>query len=108
MSQVTESVLATKRTIKLESGKKAIVDLVMCVSKNKDNIIETLNEYRNTNAITKVFELSRAKIEAETIYLGLTGKEIEKYQKMLSLLIFGSNHTLALDNECIFLKPSQS
>lgn len=88
ISQVTESVLATKRIIKLEAGKKAIVDLVMCVSKNKDNIIETLNEYRNTNAITKVFELSRAKTEAETIYLGLTGRDIEKYQKMLSLLIF--------------------
>ena len=88
LSQVTESVLATKRIIKLEPGKKAIVDLVMCVSGNRDNIIEILNEYRNTNAITKVFELSRAKTEAETIYLGLTGRDIEKYQKMLSLLLF--------------------
>lgn len=88
LSQVTESVLATKRIIKLEAGKKAIVDFVMCVSENKDNVIEVLNAYRNTNAITRAFELSKAKIEAETIYLGLTGQDIEKYQKMLSLLIF--------------------
>lgn len=88
LSQVTESVLATKRIIKLEPKKKAIVDFVICVSENKDNVTNMLNEYKNTNAITKVFELSRAKTEAESIYLGLKGKDIEKYQKMLSLLLF--------------------
>ena len=88
LSQVTESVLATKRIIKLEPKKKAVVDLVICVSENKDNVTNMLNEYKNTNAITKVFELSRAKTEAESIYLGLKGRDIEKYQKMLSLLLF--------------------
>ena len=88
LSQVTESVLATKRIIKLEAGKKAIVDLVMCVSGNRDDIINMLSEYRNTNVITKIFELSRAKTEAESIYLGLKGTDIEKYQRLLSLLVF--------------------
>ena len=88
LSQVTESVLATKKIIKLEAKSKAIVDLVLCVSENKDNVINMLDIYKNTNAITKTFELSRAKTEAETIYLGLKGKDIEKYQKMLSLLLF--------------------
>lgn len=98
--QVTESVLATKRIIKLEPGKKVIIDFVMCVSENKDNVIGILNEYRNTNAITKIFELSRAKTEAETIYLGLTGRDIEKYQKLLSLLIF-QNHIKYLESNSI-------
>ena len=99
LSQVTESVLATKRIIKLEAGKKAIIDLVICVSGNKEYVINMLNEYRNTNAITKVFELSRAKTEAESIYLGLKGKDIEKYQRMLSLLLFQNPMKYLLSND---------
>ena len=86
--QVTESILATKRTIKLGAKEKAQVDLVLCISEKKDEVIEMLEQYRNTNAISKVFELSRAKIEAESIYLGLKGKDIEKYQKILCFLLF--------------------
>ena len=85
---VTESVLATKRIIKIEAKEKAQVDLILCVSENKNKVVELLNEYKNTNAINMTFELSRAKTEAESIYLGLKGTDIEKYQKMLSLLIF--------------------
>lgn len=88
VSQVTESILATKKIIKIESKGKAQVDLILCVSDDKENVKRMLEEYKNTNAISKVFELSRAKIEAETIFLGLKGKDIEKYQKMLSFLIF--------------------
>lgn len=88
LSLVTESVLATKKIIKLEAKKKAIVDLIICISENRENILNMLNSYKNTNAITKIFELSRAKTEAESIYLGLKGRDIEKYQKMLSLLLF--------------------
>ena len=98
-TQVTESVIATKRIIRIEPGKKAIVDLVMCVSTNKEHVIDMLKEYRNTNVITKVFELSRAKTEAESIYLGLTGKDIEKYQRMLSLLLFQNSMKYLEDDD---------
>ena len=87
-SLVTESILATKRIIKLEAKKKATIDLIMYVSESKENVINAMKQYRNTNIITKIFELSRAKTEAESIYLGLKGKDIEKYQKMLALLLF--------------------
>ncbi|MGN1310576.1 MAG: glucoamylase family protein [Clostridia bacterium] len=99
-SQVTESILATKRIIKIEPKQKAVVDLILCVSENKDNVINMLGQYRNTNAISKVFELSRAKTEAESIYLGLKGNDIERYQKILTLLLFG-NPTKSLENKMI-------
>lgn len=86
--QVTESILATKKAIKIEPKKKIIVDLIMCISEDKDNVINMLSQHKNTNVISKMFELSRAKVETESIYLGLTGRDIEKYQKMLSLLLF--------------------
>ena len=85
---VTESILATKKIIKVGAKQKAQIDLILCVSENKEKVKEMLKIYNNTNATSKIFELSRAKIEAESIYLGLKGLDIEKYQKMLSFLLF--------------------
>lgn len=90
MGLVTDPCLATKRTVKIMPGEKIAFDLIICVSEDKDSILELLEKYKNTKVITKTFELSRAKIEAETIYLGLKGTDIEKYQKLLSYTIFNN------------------
>ena len=90
MGLVTDPALAMKRTIKIMPGEKIIFDLIICISTKKDIALELLQKYRNTNVITKTFELARAKVEAETIYLGLKGTDIEKYQKLLSYTIFNN------------------
>lgn len=87
LSQVTESVLAIKQLIKIEPKQKITVDLILCVSNVREDVIKMLKQYENTNALSKVFELSKAKTEAESIYLELKGKDIEEYQKMLTLLL---------------------
>ncbi len=90
MGLVTDPCLATKRTIRIMPGEKAILDLIVCVSNDKQEISELIKKYKNTNIITKTIDLARAKVEAETIYLGLKGKDIEKYQKLLSYIIFNN------------------
>ena len=85
---VTDPVLAMKRTVKIMPGETATLDLVITASYDEDEVNNLIKEYSSYNSISKVFELSRAKMEAEAIYLGLKGKDIEKYQKMLSYLIF--------------------
>ena len=90
MGLVTDSCLATKRTIKIMPGEEIILDLILCVSKNKETILDLLKKYKNTKIITKTIELARAKVEAETIYLGLKGTDIEKYQKLLSYILFNN------------------
>ena len=90
MGLVTDPCLATKRTIKIMPGEKIIIDLIISISNDKDVILELLEKYRNSNIITKTFDLARAKVEAETIYLGLKGTDIEKYQKLLSYTIFNN------------------
>ncbi len=90
MGLVTDPALATKRTVKIMPGEKIIFDLVICISDQKDIVLELLEKYKNTNVITKTFELARAKVEAESIYLGLKGTDIEKYQKLLSYTIFNN------------------
>jgi len=99
MGLVTDPCLASKRTIKILPGEEVIIDLIICVSKDKDVILKLLEKYRNTKVITKTFELARAKVEAETIYLGLKGTDIEKYQKLLSYIVFNNPlKKLVLDN----------
>ena len=90
MGLVTDSCLATKRTIKIMPGEEIILDLIICVSKDKETILKLLQKYKNTKIITKTIELARAKVEAETIYLGLKGIDIEKYQKLLSYILFNN------------------
>ena len=88
MGLVTEPCLATKRTIKIKPSETVTIDLILSVSNNKEEAISALEKYKNEKIITKAFELSRAKVEAENIYLGLKGKEVETYEKLLSYLIF--------------------
>ena len=99
MGLVTDSCLATKRTIKIMPGEEIILDLIICVSKDKETILNLLQKYKNAKIITKTIELARAKVEAETIYLGLKGTDIEKYQKLLSYILFNNPlKKLALEN----------
>ena len=90
MGLVTDPCLAMKRTIKIMPGERVIFDLLICISDDRNKIAELLEKYKNTNIISKTFDLTRAKVEAETIYLGLKGTDIEKYQKLLSYIIFNN------------------
>jgi len=90
MGLVTEPCLAMKRTIKIMPNEKITFDLIISVGYEKLGVTELLNKYKNTKVVTKTFELSRAKVETESIYLGLKGVEIENYQKLLSYIIFNN------------------
>lgn len=83
----TDPILAMKRTIKIPPGETFILDFIITIDEKREAVIDNLNKYENTNIITRTFELSKAKVEAENIYLGIKGKDIEDYQKMLRFLL---------------------
>ena len=85
---VTDPALSMKKTIKILPNQTIILDFIMTVSNTKEETLVLLQKYKNTNFVSKIIELSKAKAEAETVYLGLNGESIKKYQKMLSYLIF--------------------
>ena len=85
---VTDPCLAIKKTVKILPSEKVTLDLIITAGYEEEKVIKLIQNYSNSNAVKRTFELSRAKTEAETIYLGLKGKDIEKYQKMLSYLLF--------------------
>lgn len=84
----TDSIVALKKTLKILPGKKATVDLIIGISDKKDELTEMLEKYKNKQKISETFDLSFARTEAESIYLDITGKDIELYQTMLAYLIF--------------------
>lgn len=85
---MTEPTVALRKTIKIAGGEKKSVNLILSVDEEKQKAIENLNKYQNLENIKRVFEISKAKAEAETRYLEIRGKEFELYQKILGFIIF--------------------
>ena len=85
---VTEPIVALKRTIKVKPQEEAMVDFILSVNEDENMIIENIKKYQSTGNVTKEFELSKARVEAESIYLSTKGSDIIIYQKMLSYIIF--------------------
>ena len=65
----TDSIVAMKKTINIKSKGKIILDYIICVSDDKEYVLNTIKKYMNTENNKRVFDLSRARIEAENRYL---------------------------------------
>lgn len=85
---VTNPILAMRRTIKIKPGEKVHFNFVVSLAKKKESVRQNIEKYRNEENVLRAFELSKAKVEEENRYLGIKGKEIETYQKLLSYLMF--------------------
>ncbi len=85
---VTEPIVAMKRTVKVKSQTKINIDFILSVGEDEEQVKNNLEKYRNYENVKKEFELSKARIEAESRYLRVKGKEIAIYQKILSYIIF--------------------
>lgn len=80
-------IVSLKRTIKIKPNEKIALNLIITVAEEKEKIEENIKKYINTENIKKAFDLSRVRVEEEARYLGIKGKDIECYQKILSYLI---------------------
>ena len=83
----TDSIIALRKTINIKAKENAQIDLIMCVSEDRETVINTIQKYMNTEKNKRTFELSRARIEAENRYLELTGKDISTYQRLLTYIL---------------------
>ncbi len=85
---VTEPVVAMKRTVKIKKQEKVVIDFILSVEEEKEQALQNLEKYTSFENVKNEFELSKARVEAETRYLNMKGKDIEIYQKMLSYIVF--------------------
>ncbi len=84
----TDPIIAIRKSIKLKPNEKAVINLVICVSEEKNYIIEKIDKYSNFENVKRNFELSKVRVQEELRYLHLCGKEIELYQRILPYLLF--------------------
>ena len=97
---VTDPVVALRRTIKIQPGQKSKLSLILAVGYDGKEVEKNILKYKNLENIERTLALSKARVEEENRYLGIKGKDIEKYQKILALLLFQNPlKSLYLDNE---------
>ena len=85
---VTEPIVAMKKTVKIYPKEKIVLDFIISVNDDRDMAYENIKKYNNSESVRRAFEISKAKVDAENRYLGVKGKEIILYQKILSYIIF--------------------
>ncbi len=90
MGLVTEGMIALKRTIKLKPQDKIELNLILSVGENKELLLENIKKYKTKEAVEKAFEISKAKIEAQSRYLRIKAPQMEQYQKILSYVLFAN------------------
>ena len=87
---VTEPIIAMKRTIKIKPKEEATIDFLISVGEEKEKVLQNIEKYKLSENVKTTFELSKARVEAQSRYLRIKGTDIEIYQKMLSYIIFNN------------------
>ena len=85
---MTDSCLALKRCIKIKPQEQVTFNLILAIDKEKQKVINNIEKYKKEDNIKKVFDLSRAKNEAQNRYLRIKGSQIKDYQKVMSYICF--------------------
>ena len=83
----TDSIVAMRKTINVKPRESVKLDLVICVSEEREYVLNTIKKYLNIENNKRTFELSRGRIEAENRYLEITGKDISMYQRLLTYIL---------------------
>ena len=83
-----DPIIAMRSTLNIMQGDKVTLNLLISVSEDREEAIKNLMDNMNNEKIERGMNLSRAKVEAETMYLGIKAKNIENYQKILGYLIY--------------------
>ncbi len=85
---VTEPVVALKRIVKLKAEDVVTLDFIISTESSKELALENLNEYKVKENVKRTIDLSRARLDTESRYLRIKGRDISNFQKMLSYIIF--------------------
>lgn len=83
-----ESAIALRASIKIEPKQETNLNLIIAVSEDRGEALRLLEKYKNEEGIKQVFELSRARLEAENKYLGVSIEDEQTYQKLLGYLLY--------------------
>ena len=94
----TDSIIAMRKTINIKAKENIKLDFIICVSEDREYVLQTVKKYMSMENNKRIFELSRARIEAENRYLELSGKDISLYQQLLTFILGNNSNLISQKN----------
>jgi cyclic beta-1,2-glucan synthetase len=85
--QVTDPIIAMKRTIKIRAKEVANINFLISVSENREEAIENLENIKSEEEIIRTLNIARARSEEEGKYLQVDGEKINIYAKLLKYIL---------------------
>ena len=85
--QVTDPIIAMKRTIKVRGKEKISVNLIISASENRKEAIENIENLKSEEEINRTLKLARLRAEEESKYLQVDGDKITNYSKLLKYIL---------------------
>ena len=79
--------MAYRTAIEIDKNNEKNINLIISVSENRNEAIKNVQKYSNFEVIERAVKLSRAQVEAKIQYLGISGKDVNLYQRILSHLL---------------------
>lgn len=102
---VTEGIVAIKRTVKIKPEEEINIDFILSVGEDKEKVKDNIQKYATSENVKNEFDISKARVQAESRYLRMKGKQIALYQKMLSYIVFDNpvkNQRIEKESEQIY------
>ena len=99
IENTTNPIIAFRNSIELKGNEECVMSLIIGVSENKDDAVKNVKKYMNNENIERAFNLSKAQIEAKIQYLGIHGKDVNLYQRILSQVLLKCENKLVKFNE---------
>ncbi|MDO5557212.1 MAG: glucoamylase family protein [Clostridia bacterium] len=98
-----DPIISFKKTISIPPNEEVSFTLLICVSNDRQVVLDNIEEFSNEENIKRSFKHGRVRVESEIQYLGLKGTDIELYQKMLGYILFKnlSKSILQMDTDGI-------
>ena len=85
--QVTDPIIAMKRSIKIRAREKVSINLLISVSDDKKDAIDNLENIKSEEEIVRVLNIAKARSEEESKYLQVDSKKLDIYYRALKYIL---------------------
>ena len=87
IGQVTDPIIAIKRTIKIKAKDVANINFLISVADSKNEAVENLENVKSEEEIIRILNIARIRSEEESKYLQISGEKINLYLKFLKYVL---------------------
>ncbi len=85
--QVTDPIIAMKRTVKIRPRDIANINFLISVSDNREEAVENLENVKSEEEIVRILNIARARSEEESKYLQVDNQKLDLYARMLKYIL---------------------